>query len=310
MKEKYLKENFEKVVKESFSIADVLRKLDLAPKGGSYGIINKYIKLYEIDTTHFTGQAWNKGCSFTEKASMIPLNEILQNNTNFRSNSLKYRLVKEGLKEWKCEKCGCNGEWQGEPIILELHHINGNHYDNRIENLQILCPNCHSQTTTYRSKNKDKKNRYEVKSFERKKHVCICKTCGKEFKADRERLYCCRECYNKSLDSKKTLITKELLEKEIQECNSISQLAEKLNLSRPSIRKYLITYDLLDTFKNVYATQSIHSKKVGQYDLNMNLIKEWGSVADAEENTKIKSISNCANLKRKTAGGYIWRYLD
>ena len=55
--------------------------------------------------------------------------------------------------KYKCEKCGLS-EWQGEPLICELHHINGDSTDNRIENLIILCPNCHSQTDNFRSKNR------------------------------------------------------------------------------------------------------------------------------------------------------------
>lgn len=64
-------------------------------------------------------------------------------------------LVQCGYKEYKCECCGIN-EWNGQPISLQLHHINGNSRDNSLENLQILCPNCHSQTDNYGSKNTNK----------------------------------------------------------------------------------------------------------------------------------------------------------
>ena len=197
MKDYYKKENLEKIVKESYSIAEVIRKIGLVDKGTTFNTIKKYISLYELDTSHFRGQTWNKGMTNTDYAALVKLSDILKDNTNFKSSTLKERLIKEGLKEYKCEKCGCNGNWQGEPITLELHHINGNHFDNRIENLQFLCPNCHSQTDTYR-------RRYEIRTKNKpkpiiKKYECICQNCGKTFNADRERKFCCRECYNLSL---------------------------------------------------------------------------------------------------------------
>ena len=72
-------------------------------------------------------------------------------------NRLKIRLFKEGLLEEKCAICGNLGEWNDKPLSLVIDHINGNHSDNRIENLRILCPNCHSQTETFAGKNKKSK---------------------------------------------------------------------------------------------------------------------------------------------------------
>ena len=152
MRANYNKENLIEVVKNSYSISDVARSLGLKPMGSNFNTIRKYIDLYELDTNHFTGQSWNKGINYLEKTARVPLNEILKDNTNFKADVLKKRLVAEGIKEYRCEKCGCDGTWQGEPITLELHHINGNHYDNRLENLQILCPICHSQTNKYKNR--------------------------------------------------------------------------------------------------------------------------------------------------------------
>lgn len=70
--------------------------------------------------------------------------EYVDGDKKISSSVLKKKLIKEGIKEYKCECCGLT-TWLGKPIPLELHHINGKHYDNRLMNLIVLCPNCHSQ---------------------------------------------------------------------------------------------------------------------------------------------------------------------
>ena len=305
MKEYYQKDKLEQIVSESYSFAEALRKIGLRDVGSNFKTIKKYVEEYNIDTSHFRGQTWNKGMGNTDYAAYNKLENILKENTNFKSDTLKYRLVKEGLKQWKCEKCGNEGVWEGKELVLELHHINGNHYDNRLENLQILCPNCHSQTDNFRNKNSTK----AVKPKKRVLYIRKCDYCGKEFRSNKKnKRFCCREHYNEFLRNKQISVTKEMLEKEIINCTSISELANKLKTTRPTIRKYLQDYDLYETFKEKYATNTIHSKEIIQYDLNMQKIKEWGSITDASETLGITTIGKCLSFKRKTAGGFIWRY--
>ena len=141
------KEHLIQIVKESVSIAQVLRKLKLIPAGGNYDTIKKYIKEYNLNTSHFTGQGWLKGKThtFTQK----PLSKILVDGKYYKSYRLKERLIRAGLKNRECEMCGIV-KWNNKVAPLELDHISGIKTDNRIENLRILCPNCHAQTPTYR----------------------------------------------------------------------------------------------------------------------------------------------------------------
>lgn len=149
----YTDEEFVEAVKNSFSYSGVCRLIGLSPKGGNLYTVKKKIAEMGLDVSHFTFQRWNKGLTNGEHPSIKkkPIEEILKENSGWRSHQLKLRLLKEGVKEAKCERCG-NTEWEGGPIPLELHHINGVHNDNRLENLQILCPNCHALTDNYSGK--------------------------------------------------------------------------------------------------------------------------------------------------------------
>ena len=98
----------------------------------------------------------------------IELNEILEGkHPTFQTSKLKNKLLKSGIKKNQCECCGLTDIWNNKKIIMHLDHINGKSDDHRLENLQILCPNCHSQTETYAGKNKC--NFIRLKSLDKKK---------------------------------------------------------------------------------------------------------------------------------------------
>lgn len=112
--------------------------------------LNKYLQLMGIE---YKGNQSGKG--FSKQHYGMTLIEYLENSQDIQSNKVRLKLLKEGYKEYKCECCGLT-EWKGKPIPLELHHIDGNHHNNTIENYSLLCPNCHALTDSYRGKNSKK----------------------------------------------------------------------------------------------------------------------------------------------------------
>ncbi len=145
----------ENAVRDSYSYRRVLNKLGLREAGGNYAQIKKYIAEYKLDIKHFKGQGWNAGMKGTGKP-ILPLEKILVKNSSFQSFKLKKRLFAVGLKSERCEECGWNKTSEDGRLPLEIDHINGDSRDNRLENLRILCPNCHSLKPTHRGRNRKK----------------------------------------------------------------------------------------------------------------------------------------------------------
>ena len=136
-------EEFAQLVKESRSFQDLAQRIGYKKEGGgTQTALKEAVKERGLDTSHFLGQGWKKDnhdyFTFTK-------NSVKKNGRT----TLKAII---NLRGRKCECCGFT-EWLGEPINLEIHHIDGDHNNNELENIQLLCPNCHSYTDNYCGKN-------------------------------------------------------------------------------------------------------------------------------------------------------------
>jgi len=117
------------------SVSGLLKSLALRPVGGNYINIKRILNRLNVDTSHWTGQAWNRGQRTKDWSDYT------------RVSYLKKHIIKE--RGYSCEWCNLN-EWRSQKITLEIDHIDGDRTNNSLENLRLLCPNCHSQTTTFR----------------------------------------------------------------------------------------------------------------------------------------------------------------
>jgi 5-methylcytosine-specific restriction endonuclease McrA len=141
---------FRGIVERSSHVSDVIRGLGWEPSTTNRRRVHRAILQLGVPTGHFAGR---EGSSETMRPHRrVPLRSYLRRGTRVQGPILRGRLIEEGLKEHRCEACR-SAVWRGRAIPLELDHINGDRTDNRLENLRLLCPNCHALTPTYRGRN-------------------------------------------------------------------------------------------------------------------------------------------------------------
>lgn len=149
-----------------------------------------------------------------------------------KSHNLKLKLLKEGIKQHKCELCG-NSEWLGQPIPLELHHKDNNHYNNQIDNLQILCPTCHALQDGNSGKN--------IGSYNKNKDTIICPICGEQEILTSSTM--CVSCAHKKARVVENRPDREELKSLIRSLPFV-QIGNKYGVSDNAIRKWCKSYNL------------------------------------------------------------------
>lgn len=135
---KYTKEVLEKLVKESFSTSEVARRLGLRTDRGFVTYLKKLFNKFEINFEHFK----SKSQQISERLTVYPIEYYLSNRASIKSHNLRIKLFNLGIKKEICEECGIS-DWHGRFLSFNLHHIDSNPDNNNIENLKIVCPNCH-----------------------------------------------------------------------------------------------------------------------------------------------------------------------
>lgn len=154
-------EQFEQLIKNSINISEVLFKLGYSVKGNSWGFsqVRRRMDDLGLQMSDFKGKS---AAASYQRSKELTAEELFKPNCKHCRNILRRFIVKHGILPYKCAICGCS-KWNGKTLSLELDHINGINNDNRLENLRFLCPNCHSQTVTYGSRNQQlNKSKYDI----------------------------------------------------------------------------------------------------------------------------------------------------
>ena len=153
---RYDKEWLTELCADSYSYAEVLRKAGRKQGGGAQETLKKKIEEFEVDISHFTGMHWQASPNQVPQQGRekYTLEEVFVKDSPVTQKVLRGYVERHQVIEYKCVNCGCDGNWQGGVISLEIDHIDGDNSNNELDNLRYLCPNCHALTETYRGRNK------------------------------------------------------------------------------------------------------------------------------------------------------------
>lgn len=220
-------EEFKKIISISKTLKEALSYFNLENKGNNYKTLYKRAKEENVDTTHFVKHYNNAGVY-----KKLSIECYLVENSNSSRSSIKKRIIKEKLIEYKCNECGLIDNWNNKKLSLHLDHINGINNDNRLENLRFLCPNCHSQTASYAGK-KLKKKKEDLANYNKFQ-------CFKCHKLKQGSALYCRKC----LPNDKIIWPgKEELQKLVWE-KATTKIAKELGVSDKAVEKRCKKYGI------------------------------------------------------------------
>lgn len=269
---------------KSSSVSEIERFLGVT--GGCVETIRKYAKIWNIELP--------KDGRKRARPNKLSFDEIFCIASKASASTVRYHVLKYKIIEYKCLECAeyniyelIDGEWYWNKklLTLQLDHINGDNKDHRVENLRFLCPNCHTQTSTFGSKNSYKKlsadrlntiksnNPFSVKI---KDNSNICPTCKQKFEITaNKKVYCSQQCANKSEFTRtlkgKNKISKEDLAKLIWEKPAL-EIAKELGVSSNAVKKWCKSYGIETPGRGYWA--KIYAGKITAIPQNIEEVKD------------------------------------